>query len=117
MAFACDVSPWLSWKADVARSGAQWKDFGNGSRLGRLKREDGVSLVLYEVADNASPDAFSPHTHTGGEAYLVLEGEVYDDAGRYPAGTFVWMHPGSRHTPKTRGKTLILVLWPGGVAA
>lgn len=94
-----------------------WRDYGNGNRLGKLKREDGVGLVLYDVADGAPEDAFSPHTHTGGEAYLVLEGEVYDAEGTYPTGSIVWMKPGSRHLPRTRGRTLILVLWPGGVEA
>jgi hypothetical protein len=27
----------------------------------------------------------------------------------------VWMNRETTHTPKTRGKTLILVLWPEGV--
>ena len=56
-----------------------------------------------------------PHMHPGGEAYLVLRGEVYDDEGTYPQGTLVWMDPETTHNPKTREKTLILVLWPKGV--
>jgi len=34
-----------------------------------------------------------------------------------PNGPIVWMDLESTHTPKTRGKTLILVLWPQGVKA
>ena len=45
----------------------------------------------------------------------VIEGEVYDDEGVYPCGSIVWMDVGTTHNPKTRGKTLILVLWPDGV--
>jgi anti-sigma factor ChrR (cupin superfamily) len=45
----------------------------------------------------------------------VLEGEVWDEDGTYPAGSLVWMNRETTHTPKTRGKTLILVLWPEGV--
>jgi anti-sigma factor ChrR (cupin superfamily) len=119
MPFTCDLTPWLRTSVDRAwlEANVHWKDFGNGNRLGKLKREDGVGLVLYHVAAGAPEDAFSPHTHTGGEAYLVLDGEVYDDDGTYPKGSLVWMKPGSRHTPRTRGDTLILVLWPGGVEA
>ena len=117
MPFACDLSPWLGLRVDDAwlERNVAWKDFGNGNRLGKLKRDDGVGLVLYHVAANAPADAFSAHTHSGGEAYLVLRGEVSDADGTYGAGSFVWMKPGSRHTPTTKGDTLILVLWPGGV--
>jgi len=119
MPFQVDLSPWLKMRLDRAavEEAASWKDFGNGVRLGKLAREDQTGLVLYHVAAGAAPDAFQPHTHTGGEAYLVLEGEVYDDEGTYPAGSLVWMTPGSRHTPRCRGETWILTLWPGGVAA
>ena len=37
-------------------------------------------------------------------------------SGRYPAGSLVWLEPGSRHTPRGEGAdTLIVVLWPRGV--
>jgi predicted 2-oxoglutarate/Fe(II)-dependent dioxygenase YbiX len=73
------------------------------------------SLVLYEADSEVTVDAFMPHSHPGGEAYIVLEGEVWDEDGTYPAGSLVWMNRETTHTPKTRGKTLILVLWPEGV--
>jgi len=93
----------------------KWKDFGTGVRLGKLAREESTSLVLYDCASEVEVDAFMPHMHPGGEVYLVLEGEVYDEDGTYPQGSIVWMKPGSKHTPKTRENTLILVLWPDGV--
>lgn len=119
MAFQVALSDWLKTTLDEKwlQDNVQWKDFGNGSRLGKLAREAGTGLVLYHVAADADPDCFQPHTHTGGEMYYVLKGEVYDDEGTYPAGTMVWMKPGSRHTPKTRGDTYILTLWPDGVEA
>jgi anti-sigma factor ChrR (cupin superfamily) len=118
MPFHADLSSWLRWSLDEAwlAEHVEWKDFG-GSRLGKLARAGRTGLVLYHFAEGAAEDAFQPHTHTGGEAYLVLKGEVYDEDGTYPAGSFVWMAPGSRHTPKTRGDTWILVLWPNGVEA
>ncbi len=119
MPFAADLSPWLQLAVDHAwlEQNLTWKDYGNGSRLGRLGRDGQTGLVLYHVQADAPADAFSPHTHTGGEAYLVLRGEVSDDDGTYPEGSMVWMKPGSRHTPRTKGETLILVLWPDGVKA
>lgn len=117
MVFHTRIDDWLHWKIDRARldETVQWKEFPGGARLGKLHREGKTGLVLYHVPEGVGADAFQPHTHTGGEMYLVLEGEVSDDAGTYPKGSLVWMPPGSRHTPTTKGDTLILVLWPGGV--
>lgn len=119
MPFTEDLTPWLSMKydRDWIEDNVRWKDFGTGVRLGRLAREGSTSLVLYDVKTDVEVDAFMPHTHPGGEVYLVLSGEVYDEDGTYPTGSIVWMDPGSTHTPKTRGDTLILVLWPDGVKA
>ena len=115
----CDLTPWLSWRTDRAwlDANVSWKDFGNGSRIGKLARNGNVGLVLYHISADAPDTVFGAHTHTGGEMYLVLEGETYDDDGTYPKGSLVWMRPESRHLPKTRGDTLILVLWPDGVRA
>lgn len=117
MAFTEDLSPWLSMKFDREwiEENVRWKDFGNGVRLGRLAKQDSTSLVLYDVESEVEVEAFMPHMHPGGEVYLVIEGEVYDDEGVYPCGSIVWMDAGTTHNPKTRGKTLILVLWPDGV--
>lgn len=117
--FAVDLSHWLhcAFDKEWLERNVQWKDFGNGSRMGRLGRDGNVGLVLYHIRDGAPDSVFGAHTHVGGEMYLVLEGETYDDAGTYPAGSLVWMKPGSRHAPKTRGDTWILVLWPDGVKA
>lgn len=115
--FHHDMSAWLNidFDMDWLNENVRWKDFGTGVRLGRLAREDSTSLVLYDADAEVEVEAFQPHLHPGGEAYLVLSGEVYDEFGTYPAGSIVWMDPGTQHTPKTRERTLILVLWPDGV--
>ena len=117
MAFSHGLSDWLTLNInrEWIDKNISWKDFGTGVKLGKLAREGSTSLVLYDCACEVEVDAFMPHMHPGGEAYLVLEGEVYDDDGTYPKGSIVWMKPGSKHTPKTRENTLILVLWPDGV--
>jgi len=92
-----------------------WKNFGKGVQLAKLAREGQAGLVLYKVDDGAPKDAFQPHRHTGGEAYLVLKGLIADQFGRYPKGSFVWLPPGSEHTPWAEGDTVVLVLWPEGV--
>ena len=119
MPFSHGLSDWLSMSVDRdwINENVKWRDFGTGVRLGKLAREDGLSLVLYDVVSDVDVDAFMPHSHPGGEAYIVLEGEVWDEDGTYPTGSLVWMNRETTHTPKTRGKTLILVLWPEGVKA
>lgn len=117
MAFNHDLSDWLGISIDDEwlEENIRWKDFGTGVRLGKLAREGDCSLVLYDADSEVEVEAFMPHMHPGGEAYLVLRGEVYDESGTYPQGSLVWMDPETTHNPKTREKTLILVLWPKGV--
>ncbi|MHC4953685.1 MAG: cupin domain-containing protein [Planctomycetota bacterium] len=100
---------------EAALDALEWRDYGKGVQLAKLKRGESASLVLYRVADGAPRDAFARHRHPGGEAYLVLKGAIGDETGRYEAGSFVWLPPGSTHTPWAEGDTVVLVLWPGGV--
>ncbi|APX13928.1 cupin domain-containing protein [Tateyamaria omphalii] len=60
-----------------------------------------------------APDsAFAPHTHDGGEEYIVLEGVFQDEAGDFPVGTYVRNPPTSRHTPRSKpGATIFVKLW------
>jgi anti-sigma factor ChrR (cupin superfamily) len=66
-----------------------------------------TSIVRY------APDShFSPHTHGGGEEFVVLDGVFEDESGAFPAGTYVRNPPGSRHTPgSTPGCILFVKLW------
>jgi hypothetical protein len=55
---------------------------------------------------------FSPHTHDGGEEYLVLDGVFQDEHGDFPTGTYVRNPPTSRHTPASApGCTIFVKLW------
>lgn len=66
-----------------------------------------TSIVRY-----APRSHFSPHTHGGGEEFLVLEGVFQDERGDYPAGTYVRNPPTSRHTPGSEPGCIIFVkLW------
>src|SRR5438046_1035028 len=66
-----------------------------------------TSIVRYAVQSR-----FSPHTHGGGEEFLVLEGVFQDEHGDYPAGTYVRNPPTSRHTPGSESGCIIFVkLW------
>ena len=57
----------------------------------------------------APGSAFSPHTHDGGEEYLVLDGTFQDEDGDFPTGSYVRNPPTSSHTPAARDGATILV--------
>ncbi|WP_412564809.1 cupin domain-containing protein [Thalassobius sp. MITS945101] len=60
----------------------------------------------------APGSAFSAHTHTGGEEYLVLDGVFQDEHGDFPVGTYVRNPPTSSHTPSSApGATIFVKLW------
>lgn len=63
-----------------------------------------TSIVRY-----APGSSFSPHTHDGGEEFLVLDGVFQDEHGEFPAGTYVRNPPGSRHRPASDPGCTILV--------
>ncbi len=66
-----------------------------------------TSLVRYERGSE-----FSPHVHSGGEEFVVLEGVFQDEHGDYPRGSYVRNPPQSRHTPRsTDGCTIFVKLW------
>ena len=55
---------------------------------------------------------FSPHVHSGGEEFVVLEGVFQDEHGDYPQGSYVRNPPQSSHTPGSEQGCVILVkLW------
>jgi len=66
-----------------------------------------TSIVRY------APDShFSPHTHGGGEEFLVLEGVFQDEHGDYPPGSYVRNPPTTRHKPGSAPGCVIFVkLW------
>jgi anti-sigma factor ChrR (cupin superfamily) len=63
-----------------------------------------TSIVRY-----AAGSAFSPHTHGGGEEFLVLEGIFQDERGDYPVGSYVRNPPQSRHTPRSQAGCILFV--------
>jgi len=57
-----------------------------------------------------APDSqFDPHTHGGGEEFLVLDGVFSDETGDYPAGSYIRNPIGTSHTPHTNEGCTIFV--------
>jgi hypothetical protein len=65
-----------------------------------------------EVARATSIVRYAPHTHGGGEEFLVLEGVFQDEHGDFPAGSYIRNPPTSHHTPGSASGCVIFVkLW------
>ena len=74
------------------------KNGGYGSYL--LKMEPGAKSL--------------PHTHTGYEEFLMLDGELTDTDGKiFKKGDFVTFEPGSKHSSHTKSGCLVLVFMRG----
>jgi len=66
-----------------------------------------TSIVRY-----APGSLFSPHVHTGGEEFLVLDGVFQDEHGDFPEGSYIRNPPESSHTPGSKpGCTILVKLW------
>ncbi len=77
-----------------------------------LDRIGGEVARATTIVRYAPGSAFSPHVHTGGEEFLVLEGVFQDEHGDFPAGTYVRNPPETRHRPASAEGCVILVkLW------
>jgi anti-sigma factor ChrR (cupin superfamily) len=79
-----------------------------------LHEHNGVSTALVRWAPNTR---FNPHAHPGGEEILVLEGVFRDEAGDYPAGTWLRSPRGSRHTPCTGAEGALIYVKVGAIGA
>jgi hypothetical protein len=66
-----------------------------------------TSIVRY------APDSvFTPHTHGGGEEFIVLEGVFQDEHGDYPVGCYIRNPPTTHHAPRSAPGCVIFVkLW------
>lgn len=75
-----------------------------------LHSHDGVDSALVRWAPHTR---FNPHTHPGGEEILVLDGVFSDEAGDYPAGTWLRSPRWSRHAPYTGAEGALIYVKVG----
>ena len=55
---------------------------------------------------------FSPHVHTGGEEFMVLDGIFQDEHGSFPTGSYIRNPPQSQHQPSSvTGCVMLVKLW------
>lgn len=74
--------------------------------LDRIGEEVARATTIVRFAPGS---AFKPHTHDGGEEYLVLDGVFQDELGDFPTGSYVRNPPTSSHRPATEPGATILV--------
>ncbi len=77
-----------------------------------LDRIGGEVARATTIVRFAPESHFSPHTHDGGEEFVVLEGVFEDEHGAFPVGSYVRNPPTSSHTPgSSPGCTIFVKLW------
>lgn len=77
--------------------------------LDRLGDEVARATTIVRYAPGSQ---FSPHVHTGGEEFFVLDGVFQDEHGDFPAGSYIRNPPQSSHTPGSEpGCTIFVKLW------
>lgn len=109
----------ISMRRVIATAGAPFLPY---NRYG-VTRDDMEYLPLSAADDPpGAPEIFlirfkpgaasTPHEHSGGEAFYVLQGELTDcDGARFAAGDYVRYQPGSRHfSVSESGCTLLVIL-------
>ncbi len=103
----------LDRSVDVATADLPWSPSpAPGVERRRIERYGGEVARLTSIVRYAPGCSFAPHTHGGGEEYLVLSGVFSDEHGHHPAGTYVRNGVGTAHSPFTTAGCVILVrLW------
>lgn len=74
-----------------------------------LDRRGGELARATSIVRYAPGSRFERHSHGGGEEILVLEGTFSDEAGDYPAGTYLRNPAGSSHAPFSEAGCTLLV--------
>lgn len=90
----------------IAPAALEWYDAGaDGMQAAALSDgQQRVSLVSWKPGTK-----IKLHAHPFGEEIFVLKGELRDQRGRYPAGTWIRLHPEARHSPYAEIDTVILL--------
>lgn len=100
----------LSQRALADTGAMAWVDSPLAGVWRKMLDRDGGEVARATSLVRYAPDSrFDPHTHGGGEEFLVLEGVFSDEHGDYPRGFYVRNPPGSSHRPFSRDGCVILV--------
>lgn len=91
---------------NIDTQNTQWLPGNGGLKVMPLHsfKTESTALVHWPAGEQ-----FQPHLHAGGEEIYVISGELIDEHGRYPAGSWIRSPHMSRHNPRVEIDTLIWV--------
>ncbi len=105
-----DVNGDFSKRVMLHSDSIEWEDSPmQGVDRRRLDRIDNKADRVTTIVRYAPESSFSPHTHTGGEEFIVLEGVFEDDYGNWPTGSYIRNPPTSKHKPGSKDGCVIFV--------
>ena len=100
----------LSKRVVVDTNQLPWIDSPLPGVQRRMLDRDGEEVARATSIVRYAPQSyFDPHTHSGGEEFLVLDGVFSDQMGEFPKGMYVRNPVGSKHRPHSKEGTIILV--------
>jgi anti-sigma factor ChrR (cupin superfamily) len=100
----------LGRRAVVDSERLPWVDSPLPGVQRRMLERDGEEVArATSIVRYAPGSAFAPHTHGGGEEFLVLEGVFSDESGDFGPGMYLRNPPGSSHTPSSAPGCTIFV--------
>ena len=108
-----EINADFSKRVVIHTTEVEWQDSPmKGVRRRMLDRVGGEVARATSIVSYAPDSKFSPHVHTGGEEFFVLEGVFQDEHGDFPAGSYIRNPPESKHTPGSESGCVIFVkLW------
>jgi len=103
----------LAVRAEVNSSLIDWVASPLAGVDRKMLERDGEEVArVTSIVRYAPGSSFSPHVHTGGEEFIVLEGVFSDEMGDFKTGTYVRNPVGSRHKPGSEpGCQIFVKLW------
>ena len=105
----------LSYRAERNINNIEWEtSVMPGVLRKRLDQDESMPPIerVTTVVSFAPDSFFKPHTHDGGEEFIVLEGVFSDQHADYPEGSYVRNPVGTRHKPFSKnGCTILVKLW------
>src|SRR5579872_2900809 len=92
----------------IDTTGASWQPYpgAHGLDMMMLHTHGRERIYLARWAPGAS---YPMHRHRGGEEVYVLSGELGDDLGTYPTGSWIRNPVGSQHAPFSKAGAIIYV--------
>jgi anti-sigma factor ChrR (cupin superfamily) len=87
---------------------------GPGCTIRDLPTGDAVRVWVVDMAPGSQWPIIDEHPY--GEQIYVVAGELIEDDRRHPAGTYLYLVPGSAHRPRTETGVHLFGLNPTGRA-